>query len=237
MRQPDGGGGPLAGHAAASLPCVRRPAEPAAPAAVADPGPHQRLLRPHPDEREASQRSVEEDFHLLDRIAEEDPFPYSDRVHLNFLELFDDTRITEVLQALVPQHRVAAILAYVYGFTAREIREMTGRPLGTAAARGIRVESLQFALEGGLDLRSKLTRRARRSWPSATTSRKPRRCWTSSATRCRFRCRWWTEAGGGCLSPLLRSVNNSQRAEPGGPPDPGFSRCSSGKAGNPNLVP
>lgn len=80
---------------------------------------------------EASHRSVEEDFDLFDKIAEEDPFPYSDRVHLDFLELFDDARILEVLQGLAPQHRVAVILAYVYGFTAREIGEFTGRPVGT----------------------------------------------------------------------------------------------------------
>lgn len=69
---------------------------------MADPSPHQCLPRPHPD-------GVEEDFDLFDKIAEEDPFPYSDRVHLDFLELFDDARILEVLQGLVPQHRVAVI--------------------------------------------------------------------------------------------------------------------------------
>jgi RNA polymerase sigma-70 factor (ECF subfamily) len=80
---------------------------------------------------DALNRSVDEEFDLFDKIAEEDPFPYSDRLHLDFLDLFDDTRILEVLRRLVPQHRVAVILAYVYGFTAKEIGEMTGRPVGT----------------------------------------------------------------------------------------------------------
>ncbi len=79
-------------------------------------------------------RSDEKDFDLFDKIAEEDPFPYSDRVHLNFLDLFDNTRIIEVLQGLLPQHRVALILAYVYGFTAKEIGGITKRPVGTVLA-------------------------------------------------------------------------------------------------------
>jgi RNA polymerase sigma-70 factor (ECF subfamily) len=74
------------------------------------------------------------DFDLFDRITEEDPFPYSDRVHLDFLDLFDDTKLLEVLQALHPDLRAALILAYVYGFTAREIGEIMGRPLGTILA-------------------------------------------------------------------------------------------------------
>ncbi|MDR7481450.1 MAG: sigma factor-like helix-turn-helix DNA-binding protein [Armatimonadota bacterium] len=70
-------------------------------------------------------------FDLFDKIVEEDPFPYSDRVHLDFLELFDDARIIEVLQRVHPLHRAAMILAYVHEYKAREIAEMTGRPLGT----------------------------------------------------------------------------------------------------------
>lgn len=80
---------------------------------------------------DALHHSVEEDFDLFDKIAEEDPFPYSDRVHLDFLDLFDDARILEVLQGLLPQHRLAVILAYVYRFTAKEIGEISGRPVGT----------------------------------------------------------------------------------------------------------
>jgi len=80
---------------------------------------------------DAQHRAVDEEFDLFDKIAEEDPFPYSDRLHLDFLDLFDDTRILEVLGRLLPEHRVAVILAYVYGFTAREIGEMSGRPVGT----------------------------------------------------------------------------------------------------------
>jgi len=84
---------------------------------------------------EAVGLEVDGDFDLFDKITEEDPFPYSDRVHLDFLDLFDDAKLLEVLQRLPPAHRVALILAYVYGFTAQEIGTITGRPLGTVLAR------------------------------------------------------------------------------------------------------
>lgn len=74
-------------------------------------------------------------FDLFDKITEEDPFPYSDRLHLDFLELFDDEKIIDVLQKLHPAHRTAIILAYVYGFTAREIADMTATTIGTVLAR------------------------------------------------------------------------------------------------------
>ncbi|MGH2435816.1 MAG: RNA polymerase sigma factor [bacterium] len=78
--------------------------------------------------------SIDESFDLFDRIVEEDPFPYSDRVHLDFLELFDDTKIIEVLQRLHPSHRIALILAYVYEYKTREIAAIMNRPLGTVLA-------------------------------------------------------------------------------------------------------
>ncbi len=78
--------------------------------------------------------SVDEEFDLFDTIVEEDPFPYSDRVHLDFLELFDDVKLIEVLQRVHPSHRTALILAYVYGYKAREIAEITSAPLGTVLA-------------------------------------------------------------------------------------------------------
>lgn len=86
-------------------------------------------------------------FDLFDKIVEEDPFPYSDRVHLDFVALFDDARIIEVLSSLHPEYRVAVILAYVYGYTARDISAITEAPLGTVLARLSRGRKL---LERGL---------------------------------------------------------------------------------------
>jgi RNA polymerase sigma-70 factor (ECF subfamily) len=77
----------------------------------------------------------DERFSLFDTLVEEDPFPYSDRLHLDFLELFDDQRLCETLQKIHPAHRTALVLAYVYGFKAREIAELTATSTGTVLAR------------------------------------------------------------------------------------------------------
>lgn len=93
---------------------------------------YDRLRARRPDE--SAGLHVDEEFDLFDKITEEDPFPYSDRVHLDFLDLFDDVKVIEVLQRLYPPHRIALILAYVYGFTAREIGAITNKPVGTVLA-------------------------------------------------------------------------------------------------------
>jgi RNA polymerase sigma-70 factor (ECF subfamily) len=77
----------------------------------------------------------DERFSLFDTLVEEDPFPYSDRLHLDFLELFDDVRLTQALRAMHPPNRTALVLAYVYGYKAREVAELTGTTVGTVLAR------------------------------------------------------------------------------------------------------
>ena len=77
----------------------------------------------------------DERFSLFDTLAEEDPLPYSDRLHLDFLDLFDDDNLTASLQRIHSAHRTALVLAYVYGYKAREIAELTGTTTGTVLAR------------------------------------------------------------------------------------------------------
>lgn len=77
----------------------------------------------------------DERFDLFDKLVEEDPFPYSDRLHLDFLELFDDERLIEALRKMHPANRTALVLAYVSGYKAREIAELTGTTVGTVLAR------------------------------------------------------------------------------------------------------
>jgi RNA polymerase sigma-70 factor, ECF subfamily len=77
----------------------------------------------------------ERHFSLFDTLIEEDPFPYSDRLHLDFLDLFDDERLVAALGRLYPAHRTALVLAYVYGYKAREIAELTNSSLGTVLSR------------------------------------------------------------------------------------------------------
>ena len=77
----------------------------------------------------------DERFSLFDTLVEEDPFPYSDRLHLDFLDLFDDDNLTLAIQRINADYRAALVLAYVYGYKAREIAEMTGTTTGTVLAR------------------------------------------------------------------------------------------------------
>lgn len=77
----------------------------------------------------------ERHFSLFDTLVEEDPFPYSDRLHLDFLDLFDDERLVAALGRLHPAYRTALVLAYVYGYKAREIAELTNATLGTVLSR------------------------------------------------------------------------------------------------------
>jgi RNA polymerase sigma-70 factor (ECF subfamily) len=89
-------------------------------------------------EHEASETVSLDDaanFDLYDRIVEDDPFPYSDRVHFDFVELFDDATVIDVLRRVHPAHRTSLILAYVYGYKAREIAEISRTSVGTVLAR------------------------------------------------------------------------------------------------------
>ncbi|HZP97403.1 MAG TPA: RNA polymerase sigma factor [Candidatus Limnocylindria bacterium] len=77
----------------------------------------------------------DERFSLFDTLVEEDPFPYSDRLHLDFLDLFDDDNLTAAIQRMNPSYRATLVLAYVYGYKAREIAELMGTTTGTVLAR------------------------------------------------------------------------------------------------------
>ncbi|MDQ7829000.1 MAG: RNA polymerase sigma factor [Armatimonadota bacterium] len=81
---------------------------------------------------------------------------YYDRLHLDFLDLFDSEKVIAVLAALPPGYRTALILAYVYGFKAREVAESMRVPLGTVLSmlsrgrRRLERELWQFATTNGL---------------------------------------------------------------------------------------
>lgn len=94
---------------------------------------HDRHRRESEHERDLS--LDDERFSLFDTLVEEDPLPYSDRLHLDFLDLFDDKRLCEALQRIPVVHRTALVLAYVHGYKAREIAELTGTTVGTVLAR------------------------------------------------------------------------------------------------------
>lgn len=108
-------------------------------------------------------RSVDEvavnhldDFSLYRTLAEEDPFPYSDSLHLDFLQAFGKEDVREVLLRLPGIYRAPLVLRYVQGFATKEIARQLAVPMGTILARlhrgrkAFERELWSYAAENGL---------------------------------------------------------------------------------------
>lgn len=76
-----------------------------------------------------------EDFSLYRKIALEDPFPYSDSLHLDFLGSFSPEDVREVLLRLPDLYRIPVVLVHMHGFQTKEVAEIVDAPLGTVLAR------------------------------------------------------------------------------------------------------
>lgn len=76
-----------------------------------------------------------EDFSLYRTLIEEDPMPYSDTLHHDFLGAFGVEDVREVLLRLPQIYRTPLVLAYIDGFSTKEIARMLDVPLGTILAR------------------------------------------------------------------------------------------------------
>lgn len=87
-----------------------------------------------PDEIDIDFDEVEE-FSLFRTIAYEDPFPYSDTLHLDFLGEFGPEDVRAVLIRMPELYRVPLVLVYMDGYLAREVADMLDAPLGTVLAR------------------------------------------------------------------------------------------------------
>ena len=74
-------------------------------------------------------------FSLFRKIADEDPFPYSDTLHLDFLEQFGSDDVRRILLSLPDIYRVPLVLVHMEGFSTKEVAAMVGAPLGTVLAR------------------------------------------------------------------------------------------------------
>lgn len=83
---------------------------------------------------EVSIESVGE-FSLYRKIADEDPFPYSDSLHLDFLEHFGREDLRAVLERLPDRYRIPLVLVYVDGFATKEVARILDAPLGTVLAQ------------------------------------------------------------------------------------------------------
>lgn len=74
-------------------------------------------------------------FSLYDLIWEEDPLPYSDRLHDDFLAQFRDEEVRAALMALPEVYRVPLVLLYAEGMTYKELAEVLDCPMGTVMSR------------------------------------------------------------------------------------------------------
>jgi RNA polymerase sigma-70 factor (ECF subfamily) len=96
------------------------------------------------------------EFSLYRKIANEDPFPYSDSLHLDFLGQFGPEDVRAVLARLPDRYRIPLVLVYVDGFATKEVARLLDSPLGTVLAqlhRGRKLferELWDYAEENGL---------------------------------------------------------------------------------------
>jgi RNA polymerase sigma-70 factor (ECF subfamily) len=76
-----------------------------------------------------------EEFSLYRKIAHEDPFPYSDSLHLDFLQGFGKEDVTQVLLSMPQIYRVPLALVHMDGYATKEAARILDVPLGTVLAR------------------------------------------------------------------------------------------------------
>jgi RNA polymerase sigma-70 factor (ECF subfamily) len=68
---------------------------------------------------------------LYRQIAEKDPWPYSDSVHLDFLRMFSEDDVWRVLDRVKPLYRVPLVLVHMEGFSTSQVARMFGVAQGT----------------------------------------------------------------------------------------------------------
>lgn len=100
------------------------------------------LLNAFRDRLRKEARSVTEvavddvdDFSLYRTLEEEDPFPYSDTLHVDFLHAFGREDVHAVLLRLPEIYRAPLVLRYMEGYATKEIARALDAPLGTILAR------------------------------------------------------------------------------------------------------
>ena len=76
-----------------------------------------------------------DEFSLYRTIAREDPFPYSDSLHLDFLDCFGAEDVWALLQNLPPRYRAPLVLVHMDDLPTREVAALLDVPLGTLLAR------------------------------------------------------------------------------------------------------
>lgn len=77
----------------------------------------------------------EESFSLYRTLAEEDPFPYSDTLHVDFLGSFSEHDVHVVLGRLPAMYRAPLVLRYIEGFDTAGVAEALELPEGTVMSQ------------------------------------------------------------------------------------------------------
>lgn len=96
---------------------------------------HRDRLRQHARSFEELPAADPDDFSLYRTIAEEDPFPCSDTLHLDFLQSFGKEDVRQVLLRLPDIYRIPLVLCHMEGYATKEIARLCQVPLGTVLAR------------------------------------------------------------------------------------------------------
>jgi RNA polymerase sigma-70 factor (ECF subfamily) len=81
-------------------------------------------------------------FSLYDGIWDEDPLPYSDRLHDDFLAQFPDDEVRAALLSLPEIYRVPLILLYTEEMSYRELAEVLRCRMGTVMSRLYRARKI-----------------------------------------------------------------------------------------------
>lgn len=80
--------------------------------------------------RQQSLDQVEE-HSLYQRIVDEDPWPYSDSAHLDFLHSFEQDDVWSVLDRIDAKYRVPLVLVHMEGMSTATVARMFGVARGT----------------------------------------------------------------------------------------------------------
>ena len=86
------------------------------------------------DARQADEvpvEEVDESYSLYRKIADEDPLPYSDSLHLDFLSCFTVPDVWSVLDRLPAHYRTPLVLVHMYGVPTKEVATALELPQGT----------------------------------------------------------------------------------------------------------
>lgn len=72
-----------------------------------------------------------DEYSLYRKIADVDPWPYSDSLHLDFLACFDEDDVWQVLDRVPPRYRVPLVLVHIEGLSTAHVARLFSVPQGT----------------------------------------------------------------------------------------------------------